>query len=82
MLIGNFAIIFLIFAFLGHSLRLESNLPKLPLYIGEGYNIYQGNPMTDKIDPGFTMPIFAFTFDKGEKTEDGKFRIPDYTLSH
>lgn len=56
-------------------------MPKLPLYIGEGYNIFKGNPLTNTIDPGFTMPIFAFTYGKGEKTEDGTFRIPDYTLS-
>ncbi len=72
---------FTIFAILGYALHLEAYVPKLPIYIGEGYNIYEGNPMTNMIDPGFTMPIFDFSFDKGEKTEDGRFRLPDYTLS-
>lgn len=41
-----------------------------------------GNPLsTEGLDPGFKHSIFDFSFNKGAKTEDGKYSIPD-NLSH
>ena len=40
-----------------------------------------GNPFTNHIDEGFRNPIFAFTYDKGQMTEDSKYQIPDHTHS-
>ncbi|KAK3101541.1 hypothetical protein FSP39_004322 [Pinctada imbricata] len=47
-------------------------------YIGRGYDIYRGNPLSDDgvVDQGFRLPVidlpFSFRF-----TSDGEFRIPD-----
>lgn len=59
-----------------------STLPKLPLFIGKGYNILLGNPLSGEgVDPGFQHEIFEFTYAKNETTEDGKFLLPD-GISH
>lgn len=57
------------------SSQLE--LPKLPLYVGRSYNLLEGNPLSDQVDPGFQHSIFQFTYNDSETTEDGKFLIPD-----
>jgi len=44
-------------------------------YLAKGYNIYTGNPLSEKDDPGFTLPIFKFTYN-GDKTGDGRYEIP------
>ena len=41
----------------------------------------KGNPYTDKIDPGFDSAVFAMTFNKSLKTDDGRYLIPDHTDS-
>ncbi|XP_052092455.1 uncharacterized protein LOC127728916 [Mytilus californianus] len=47
-------------------------------YIGRGYDIYMGNPVSDdgEVDQGFRLPVldlpFSFRF-----TSDGGYRIPD-----
>lgn len=47
-------------------------------YIGRGYDIYVGNPVSDdgEVDQGFRLPVidlpFSFRF-----TSDGGYRIPD-----
>lgn len=39
---------------LGQAVHLESHeLAKLPQYIGVGYNIFKGNPLTKTVDPGY-----------------------------
>ncbi len=54
-----------------------SDPPKLPLYVGRGYNLLVGNPLSNQIDPGFEHAIFDFTYNKKTLTEDGKYMIPD-----
>ena len=51
------------------------------MYAGRGYNLLDGNPISDQVDPGFTHGIFDFTYTKQEKTDDGKFLVPD-SVSH
>lgn len=36
-----------------------------------------GNPLSNMVDPGFQHSIFVFTYKNNEKTEDGKYLIPD-----
>jgi hypothetical protein len=58
------------------------NVPRLPLYIGKGYDILVGNPLSEEgVDPGFQHEIFEFAYTKNETTEDGKFLVPD-GISH
>ena len=58
------------------SAQLE-DIPKLPLYVGRSYNLLEGNPLSDRVDPGFEHSIFQFSYNDGERTEDGKFLVPD-----
>ena len=51
--------------------------PKLPMYVGRSYNLLEGNPLNNAIDPGFEHAIFDFTYTKQQTTEDGKFLVPD-----
>ena len=59
--------------------------PKLPNigYLGSCYNIFEGNPFATggTLDPGFlnAQNIFAFTYDDGLTTTDGRYSIPDHT---
>ena len=51
----------------------------LPIYFGMGYNTILGNPLhIEKVDPGFTQTMFKYSYSKGQKTEDGKYLIPDH----
>ena len=34
------------------------DLPKLPVYLGVGYNLLKGNPLADHVDEGFAHPIY------------------------
>ena len=70
----NKIFIFLIF-FLFVS--LSTCIPKLPVHVGQGYDILHGNPLTDTIDPGFKNQIFSYSYKKKGKTEDNKYFIPD-----
>ena len=54
---------------------------KIPEYIGLGYNVLKGNPFTNHIDEGFRSTIFQMDYSKGQRTEDGKYVIPDFTHS-
>ena len=51
--------------------------PKLPLYVGRSYNLLEGNPLSDQVDPGFQHPIFEFSYNNRSTTEDGKYLVPD-----
>lgn len=72
---------FIIFAILACLLTQEAASATTPAkminidYLAKGYNIYKGNPLSDKDDPGFTLPIFKFTYN-GDKTADGRYEIP------
>jgi hypothetical protein len=46
-----------------------------------GYNVLTGNPFTNHIDEGFKSSIFQMSYDKGQRTEDSKYIIPDFTHS-
>lgn len=60
------------------SWTFSVGVPKLPVYVGKGYDILAGNPLSGEgVDPGFQQEIFEFSYSKGEMTEDGKFLIPD-----
>lgn len=63
------------------SSTLNPLTSKIPEFIGQGYNLLTGNPFTNHIDEGFTSPIFDLTYEKGQETEDGKYKIPDHTHS-
>lgn len=40
-------------------------IPRLPLYIGKGYDILVGNPLSEEgVDPGFQHEIFEFAYTK------------------
>ena len=39
-----------------------STLPKLPIYVGIGYNLATGNPLGQSVDAGFGYPIFKMTY--------------------
>ena len=54
---------------------------KMPEYIGLGYNVLTGNPFTNHIDEGFKSEIFQMDYSKNQRTEDGKYLIPDFTHS-
>lgn len=54
---------------------------KIPEYIGLGYHLLLGNPLTNHVDEGFRAPIFNFSYNKNQRTEDDKYQIPDYTHS-
>ena len=41
------------------------DVPKLPLYVGRSYNLLEGNPLSDRVDPGFEHSIFQFTYNNG-----------------
>ena len=49
----------------------------MPLYMGRSYNLLEGNPLTDHVDPGFMHDLFEWTYNKKETTEDGKYMLPD-----
>ena len=69
----------LVVCLVGHSL---AETPKLPVYIGRGYNLLQGNPLSDTgVDPGFNHEIIQFTYNTGETTEDNRYLLPD-NISH
>ena len=55
----------------------DQDIPKLPLYVGRSYDLLQGNPLSDKVDPGFQHSIFNFSYNSAQKTEDGRFLVPD-----
>ena len=52
------------------------------MYLGLGYNIYKGNPLGDRIDPGFRSQLFAFSYDGGQTTDDNRYLIPDNVEHH
>ena len=56
---------------------LSTCIPKLPVHVGKGYDILQGNPLTDTIDPGFQNQIFSYSYEQKLTTEDGNYLIPD-----
>ena len=49
----------------------------MPAYVGNGYDLFIGNPKTDKVDPGFRAPLFSISYNQSLKTEDLQFLIPD-----
>ena len=49
--------------------KKKDDLPKLPMYIGLGYNILKGNPLhSGSIDPGFTHKLFDFSYNQKQVT--------------
>ena len=64
------------FILLCAALSLEET-PKLPIYVGRSYDLLLGNPLSDRVDPGFQHSIFDFTYNSKETTEDGRYLIPD-----
>lgn len=58
-------------------LNSYGEIPKLPIYVGRSYDLINGNPLDDQVDPGFEHSIFEFTYNNNETTEDGKYLIPD-----
>jgi hypothetical protein len=61
------------------SLQNPTDPRKLPLYVGRGYDLLEGNPLSNKVDPGFSQGIFAFNYDKKKTTDDERYLIPDET---
>lgn len=56
--------------------------PKLPMFVGRSYDLLKGNPLSNEIDPGFLSPVFAYTYNNGETTSDGRYLIPDGISHH
>ena len=50
-------------------------------YLSSGYNVYFGNPHTNKTgaDPGFQEKIFNFTYLANRTTYDLRYLVPDRT---
>ena len=38
--------------------------PKMPVYLGIGYNLLKGNPLDNHVDEGFAHPIYKITYRK------------------
>ena len=74
-------VILLIFTTIASELQLD-DLPKLPLYVGRGYDVLEGNPLSSKVDPGFEQGIFVFKYNQKKVTEDGRYAIADEVQSH
>lgn len=53
------------------------NITRLPVFVGRGYDLLRGNPLSDTVDPGFTHSIFDNTYLSSTVTEDGKYLVPD-----
>lgn len=58
-------------------LQASCEPPKLPLYVGRGYDLLTGNPLSDQVDPGFEHSIFEFSYNDKITTEDQKYLVPD-----
>lgn len=54
----------------------SDDLQRLPSYLGRGYDILQGNPLSNSIDPGFKYEVIALDYTT-KKTEDNKFLVAD-----
>ena len=50
---------------------------KLPIYVGLSYDLLSGNPLSDHVDPGFTHPVFRWTYLNNKTIDKGKYVIPD-----
>lgn len=61
--------------FVAASLAIAA--PRISHYAGTGYNLLKGNPLTYRVDPGFTNQIFYFTYNNQVTTNDGRYLIPD-----
>lgn len=80
----RFSLIFIVLV-LGMPLQLlaqactasSSNTPKIPSYLGKGYDIVFGNPSMNIVDPGFKFEVISFDYKNGVTTEDKKFLLPD-----
>jgi hypothetical protein len=47
-------------------------------YISHGYNIFKGDTIESKIDPGFSInKIFDLKYEENNITEDQRYIIPD-----
>jgi hypothetical protein len=67
----------LVFIFCFAESIKDSDIPKLPLYIGRSYDLLSGNLLSDSVDPGFQHSIFSFSYNNKETTDDGMYLIPD-----
>lgn len=47
-----------------------SSAPRIPSYLGRGYDVVFGNPSTDSVDPGFRYDVIVFDYKTGATTED------------
>ena len=52
-------------------------IPKMPVYLGIGYNLLKGNPLDDHVDEGFAHPIYKVTYHKNQTTTDNRYIVPD-----
>ena len=49
----------------------------MPVYLGIGYNLITGNPISKSVDTGFGHSIYKVSYSKGQTTSDGRYLIPD-----
>jgi hypothetical protein len=73
-------VIFLVVLVIVQGLNLETRelhdqLYQFTRHIGQGYNIFKGNPLG--VDNGFTGPIFSVSFNMKMFTDNGGSLIPD-----
>jgi hypothetical protein len=52
-------------------------MPKLPVYLGIGYNLLKGNPLDNRVDEGFANPIYKVAYTQNQTTTDNKYIVPD-----
>lgn len=55
----------------------QATVPKMPVYVGLGYNLATGNPLSNSVDTGFGYPIFKIGYKKNQKTSDNRYIVPD-----
>lgn len=66
-------------SFVGVSKATPTNLLPGSEFLGLGYNIYKGNPITTNVngDPGYQLQVFEYDYSDQQTTTDGKYSIPN-----
>jgi|688.fasta_scaffold453656_1 hypothetical protein len=73
----NKLVLLILFCLLSQAFSEDcSNIPRIPSYLGRGYDIVLGNPLSSGVDPGFRYDVISFDYSGCNKTEDNKFLVP------
>jgi hypothetical protein len=66
----------MLFAILAALLDTISAKPQLPVWPGNGYELFRATPLTNPLN-GSRKPIYSFTYNNGQTSEDNQYLIPD-----